>query len=186
MNTYVRQLDLRYNALSGAQKAAWKAAAVAWPWLCYCLPDIYDFPEGGFLAGTGVQAYRTVNCSNLDSGLPVSDIPPSSVTAYDGDFIFLLFEPDGVYALWAGRSADPVGTFVVDVRLTMANNVPTQGPAVQKFVYQFTAPIDYFVPVLLFPAVSPAPPPSLTVYIAGLAVVQVGAGPLFADRLPLV
>ncbi len=186
MNNYVRSLDVQYAALSGAQKSVWKQAAIDWPWLCYCLPDIYDFPEAGFFAGTGLQAFRTVNCTALDNGLPVTVVPPVSVTGYDGDQFILTTLAGGLGVLWTGRSSVPVGTFYLDVRLAYANNIPGTGPAVQKFSFSFVTPVIYDVPVLLFPTPTAPPPPSMIVTIAGVAVGQTDAGPFYAIRLPLI
>lgn len=186
MNNYVRSLDVQYASLSGAQKAAWKQLAVDFPWLCYCLPDIYDFPEDGFFAGTGLQAFRTVNCTGLDNGLPVTFVPPLSVTGFDGDELILTTLAGGLGVLWTGRSSVPVGSFYLDVRLVDVNNVPAAGPAVQKFSFSFVVSVTYDVPVLLFATPTSPPPPSMIVTVAGVAVGQVDAGPFFASRLPLV
>lgn len=184
MNDYVRALDVRYGGLTGAQKADWKLAAHNWPWLCYCLPDIYDFPEDGFYAGTGLQVYRTVNCSRLDIGQDVTDVVPLTATAFDNDTLSLFYAA-GWYVVWGGRSSSPPYSYCADVRIWIGNHRPDYGPAVSKFVYAETLQIDYLVPCEIFAApVGPPPPPSMLTIVFGVSVGDCGVGPFFGVRLP--
>jgi hypothetical protein len=183
INNYVRQLGWRFQALSPAVKSSWDAAGSTWPWLGYCLRDIYDFPEGGFLVQTGISVYNTVNCANLDLGRSITDAPPISATRWFGDYLFFSAGVGGTYLTWTGRPTPPSGTFYVDVRLWVGNSIPGFGPAVSKSVYLFSMPILYGVPTLLLADVIPPPPPSMAVYIYFVDVGEVGAGPFFGDRL---
>ena len=183
MNNYVRTLANRFAALSPSVQASWQTAANSFPWLGYCLDNIYDFPEGGFVAQTGISVYNVVNCANLDLGLPVLDVAPTVATGPDNDFLFLTTEPDGLYVTWNSRSVDPVGSFYADVRIWIGNNLPGSGPAISKFTYFETIPILYNTPTLLFlfPVIPPAPSMEFAVY--GVTIGEVGAGPFAAERL---
>jgi hypothetical protein len=185
INTYIRQLGWRFAALSPTDQAGWNAAAVSFPWLGYCLHNIYDFPEGGFVAQTGIQVYNNTNCSNLNLGLPVQDVAPITATAFDNDILFLSTDGLGLYCTWSGRSSDPTGSFYIDVSTWVGNNLPGFGPAVSKFTYFASYPITYNVPVLLFLFEVPPPPASMIQVVYGVSVGEVGAGPFFAERLAL-
>lgn len=183
MNNFVRSLDVRYNALSSAQKKTWKDFADGYPWVTYCLDDIYDVPFDGYLAGTGVQAFRSVNCFRLDQGLSVTLTAPSFATARDNDTISLFYS-SGWYIQWGGRSDFPLTCYSADIRYAVSNNVPTSGPAVSKFVYNSTVNIDYQIPLLIIPApVGPPPPVSMITYTLGVAIGDCNGAPFFGARV---
>lgn len=183
MNTFVRQLGWRYSALSPTAKSGWDSAGSMFPWLGYCLPEIWDVPDTGYATTTGLQVYNTVNCARLDNGLTVTDSAPTSAVGLDSDLAYLTEEPDGTYLTWSGRPTDPTGTFYADIRIWIGNNLPGFGPAVTKFTYEFSLPILYNTPVLLFPVEVPPPPPSGQIELVGVTIGDYDAGPFFGERL---
>lgn len=186
MNNFVRSLDVRYNAFSGAQKSEWKNFSDEYPWIGYCLENIYDFPEGGFVAQGGLPPYRTVNTWLLDQGFSVTDVPPVVATAYDNDIVSLTYA-GAWFITWTGRSSPPVGLFSAELRLAVSNHIPDYGPAVSKFRFYDTVPLSYGVPTEIF-AGPPVPPPvpTMATYTLGVAVGDQAAGPFFGVRLNFV
>lgn len=185
MNDFVRSLDVRYSAFSGARKKTWKDFADLFPWVTFCLDDIYDVPFDGFLAGTGVQAFRSINCSRLDCGLSVAVDPPTDLVQPAGDTLTLSVGAFGFYATWSGRTSSPVGSFVFDLRLWLGNSLPSAGPAVSKFRFQRVVSASYNSPVLVFPVPVDTTLPAWPARVVGVAVLQIGGSPFFAQRLPI-
>jgi hypothetical protein len=185
VNNYTRQLGWRYDALSPAVKASWQAASDNYPWLGYCLDQIYDLPDEGYHSQGGLAVYNVVNTANLDNGLAVQDVAPTFATGRDSDVLVLTTDAVGLYCTWSGRPTDPTGSFYITVSTWIGNNLPGYGPAVSKSVYFASYPISYGVPVLLFLFEVPPPPPSMIQVVYFVAVGEVGAGPFFGDRLVL-
>ncbi len=185
INNYIRNLGWQYAAFSPSVKMSWEDYSTNFPWSGYCINAIYDLPVDGYVGQGGLSSFNVINTAALDAGLPTILTPPGVATPFQNDVLTLIVAGDGIYVNWDGRDFDPSGYFTVSISIWIGNSIPTVGPAISHFVYQFTAPIEYNVPLLLFPFEVPPPPPSVTAYVVGCVIADLGGVPFVAYRLPL-
>lgn len=144
INNLVRQLDLRFASLSPDDQDEWDGARRDWPWWARCVPWIFDYDPFNIDGTTAIAAYRSVNAARVVNGLNVSDTPPTPVTPPDGD-ILDVSSVGTLQVIWGGRSSAPAGEYCCHVRAVPLNHEPERGPALSKYRWCLTTPIEYGV-----------------------------------------
>lgn len=182
-NDFVRQLDVRYTTLAPDEQDEWELAAQTWLWWAKCLPWIFDFDPLDQAPGTGLAAFRGVNCARLTLGMSVIQTPPDVVTVPGADLL-LLTDTAPPTVVWTRGSEDPPGDHTLTVYAAALNHEPERGPAVQKYKYAGSVAIAIGESVSLYDILAALGWTSGPSYIAlALGLSSSGQPPFFGARL---
>lgn len=141
-NTLVRQLDVRFSALSYVRQRDWALFAARFPWAAVCWPFWFFAPPPDQSHITALEAYRAVNAAGYSAGAAVVDVPPAVPVLPGGDVV----TKDGsspLFLRWFRFDGGVSGDFLCQICTCGLTHAPESGPAPQKYSWSGVRAVSY-------------------------------------------